>query len=193
MRRQLRHVRRAFVVDVPPGAIPLDLGAQPTVERLAAPADILDHDDVALSDGFVIDLHALGGFDTTADLTVTLPFDAARVPEATRTATNVFARVLDHEAQGAAGVSGRLEGARLILTLRGLPARATFAVVHDPTMALLASSGAGAQPLLPATRLAPWATGSWSVWYDPTIPSCSTRCRAFFTWPPNRRRSRSRL
>src|SRR6185503_5194268 len=74
----------AFVVEVPAGAIPPELGAQPTVERLAAPADLLDHDDAAVSDGFVIDLHAQGGFDTTADVTVTLSFDAARVPEATR-------------------------------------------------------------------------------------------------------------
>src|SRR5438046_1384904 len=99
----------AFVVEVPAGAIPPEAGAHPTVERVAAPTDVLDHDDQAISDGYVIDLHTQDGFDTTADVTVTLAFDPTRVPEATRTAVNVFARVLDHDARAVAAVSGSLD------------------------------------------------------------------------------------
>ncbi|MBL9111629.1 MAG: hypothetical protein JNM74_20265 [Myxococcales bacterium] len=114
------------------------------------------------------------GFHTAKPgaVVVKVPFDAAKVPAASRSPRSVFLRLHDPKDHAVVDVTGRLEGDAVVAELRGLPASMDVVVVLNPAMRAVAipapkRAKAAVGHVTPET----WGAHTFCVVYDPTEPS----------------------
>ena len=125
------------------------------------------------SESFRLDLGERGFHTATPGaVVVKVPFDASRVPAATRSPRNVYLRLHDPKDHAVVLVTGKLEGDSVVAELRGLPASVDVMAVHDPALRAVAIP-APKKAKAEVGRVTPetWGAHTFCVVYDPTEPS----------------------
>ncbi|MBI1910026.1 MAG: hypothetical protein HYS22_07650 [Deltaproteobacteria bacterium] len=166
-----------FQVIIADDSMPAALRAQPEIEIVDTPSDLLEEGEKTVSSSYDLNLDSIMHFITTQDVTMTVQLDNSSIPAADQNAIKVYIKVFDPDNKTTLWVPGSLSGSQLTLKLKGLPKDAIYTVVYNPNLQTATSSEGSSMTLDPskeATAEAPWSTNLWISYYNPRDPNLRT-------------------